>query len=738
MALHQPLLQPLQDLAASYPPDRQDSGPILTPELTDKLSSIWDSYSNSPELPDGLAKNPDIVRSVLELIGRESVVLAVINGQLPEPSEDASEEDKDVFQVALQDRLDMILTLYEVAFIANQESPSLEPGALFIPLLEELVELLSITTWRRLWSYIETRSKRYTKGMLPSRGKSLPLLRTINAFLRFLPRTPSDLVFRGRIHQFASSVFSVADKSAINMRGDYGEVKTVWEEEEAPSEDIKVDEEVKEETEEKGDVDMEDAEEKQPLTPAAPPEADFYSTLWSLQQYFAHPPSLDGPPVGSPPQTPFQTFRQKSGLVLPRLFEETQKEKELSGKDETVGKKRKREDGGFFHPRYLTGKRLFSYELLDPSFRRQILVQYLILFQFLLNLTPAHAGKQAFTGGMPRSFVLEKADEEWVTAKIKEIRGEMKKMSGGAGFEDTIFSIIRQEAHYASWKNDGCPESAFEIPPLDASSSAKSASEDWSRGLNAPYPYSFKVGSRSLSMLWNNGFKSIDQLKGKAPATTVEGLDELIRKMEEDEEDDKAMGQVDPEQLAANKERKTTANWRALRLASQTSLKHFPALKHQRSIHLLLETIKQSQEPKAQAPKDGEGEVKVGESEEKEGEEEQKEIEGQETVGDEKEGEAEGEEAKDEEVKDEEGPKDEDKADEGQAPAEPPVEKEEVGEDKPEEMRETTVDSAVTTAGGEEQTTAQIEEPEAQGEEQGYLDAKEESLQTGDVVMDQA
>jgi THO complex subunit 1 len=67
--------------------------------------------------------------------------------------------------------------------------------------------------------------------MPASKGKALPLLRTINAFLRFLPRTPADLIFRGRVHQFASSVISVADKSAINMRGDYNDVKTTWEEE---------------------------------------------------------------------------------------------------------------------------------------------------------------------------------------------------------------------------------------------------------------------------------------------------------------------------------------------------------------------------------------------------------------------------------------------------------------------------------------------------------------------------
>ncbi|WVQ77756.1 hypothetical protein IAR50_007446 [Cryptococcus sp. DSM 104548] len=742
MAVHQPLVQPLSDLAASYLPNRQDPGPISTAELTDKLSSIWESFSNSPELPDGLAKNPDVVRGVLELIGREFVVLAVINGQLPEPSEDASEEDKDTFQVALQDRLDIVLTLYEVAFTANQEIPSLEPGALFIPLMEELVELLSIATWRRLWSYIESRSERYTKGMLPSRGKSLPLLRTINAFLRFLPRTPSDLVFRGRIHQFASSVFSVADKSAINMRGDYGEVKTVWEEDEAAQEEIKVDEEVKEEetqekgAEEKGDVVMDDAENKeatpQPLTPIAPPEPDFYSTLWSLQQYFAHPPSLDGPPVGSPPQTPFQTFRHKSNIVLPKLFEETQKDKDLSGKDEPVGKKRKRGDGGFFHPRYLTGKRLFSYELLDPSFRLQVLVQYCVLFQFLLNLTPAHAGKQAFTGGMPRSFVLEKNDEQWVKDKIGAIREEMKRMPDGADFEDTVFTIMRQEAHYASWKNDGCPEGAFEIPPLDPSASAKSASEAWSRRLNAPYPYSFKVGSRSLSMLWNNGFKSIDQLKGKSPATTVEGLDEQIRKLEEDEEDDKAMGQVDPEKLAANKESKTTANWRALRLASQTSLKHFPALKQNRSIHLLLETIKQSQEPKIQPPKDGEGEKNEGK--EKKGVDD----EGQEAGGVNNEGEAKGEEEGGEEHEDSKELKGEVVPENGgEVKADPLVGEKEAGEDKPEDPQK-TVEPAVPAAQEEKQAEDQTEESEAQGEDQTGLDVKDEIPQNGDVEMGQA
>ena len=92
--------------------------------------------------------------------------------------------------------------------------------------------------------------------MPPSRGKALPLLRTINAFLRFLPRTPEDLVFRGRVHQFASSVIGIADKSAINMRGEYAKLQTTWEAEEVKAEGETG--EAKKEDED-GDVEMEDS-----------------------------------------------------------------------------------------------------------------------------------------------------------------------------------------------------------------------------------------------------------------------------------------------------------------------------------------------------------------------------------------------------------------------------------------------------------------------------------------------
>lgn len=195
----------------------------------------------------------------------------------------------------------------------------------------------------------------FVQDMPASRGKALPLLRTINAFLRFLPRTPADLVFRGRVHQFASSVISVADKSAINMRGDYNDIKTTWDEDEIPAGGHQPEPNAAEGAD--ADVKMDETQDE-----AAP---DFYSTLWSLQQYFASPPTLDGPPTGEPPVTPFQRFRIQTDFVLPKLFEQTVREKDLMGKEtDVVGQKRKRGgDEGFFHPRYLTGRRLLEHEV---------------------------------------------------------------------------------------------------------------------------------------------------------------------------------------------------------------------------------------------------------------------------------------------------------------------------------------------------------------------------------------
>lgn len=75
--------------------------------------------------------------------------------------------------------------------------------------------------------------------------------------------------------------------------------------------------------------------------------------------------------------------------------------------------------------------------------------------------------------------------------------------------------------------------------------------------------------------------------------STYESLDQTLQRIEADEEDDKAMGkEISPEQAAADSKNKTKLNWRALRHASHTQLRHFAVLVEKRDIHILTKAIR--------------------------------------------------------------------------------------------------------------------------------------------------
>ncbi|KAL1412514.1 hypothetical protein Q8F55_000260 [Vanrija albida] len=536
--------------------------PLDEEQLRAQVEAVWTAAGGGESSSGG--RRLDVVKSTLDLVGRDVAERPVVDGRLVEPAENESDDAKRAFQTALQDRLDIALTLYEVAYAALA-APALEPGAVFIPLLEDFVELLSVATWRQLFGYLETRSKRFSKNMPSSRGKALPLLRTINAFLRFLSHTPEDLMLRGRVQLFAAAVIPIADKSAINMRGEYSAIQTTWEEGDAQGDA-------------QGDVEMAEGEPADSAEEKPQPQPDFYSTLWSLQTYFAYPPSLDGPAVGEPAQTPFEQFRTKSDFVLSRLYEQTKRERVLLGKDpEAAALRAPAATSGTsaddFYPRYLTAKSLLEYEIADQSFRRQVLVQYFILFQFLLNLSPGSANKQQFTGGMPKTFVVDGDNLVWIKKTVSFIRDELKRMSAdGYEFDKTVVMLMDRERRYAQWKNDGCPDTEWEIKAVEAKE-AEGAALKWKRHVGPMRPWFHRLGTPALTRVWDEGFKSMDDFRETArknPRPSVFELEEELSRIEMDEEDDKAMGNEIP---AENAEKKQTIKWMAFRQAR----KQYPA-----------------------------------------------------------------------------------------------------------------------------------------------------------------
>ena len=235
--------------------------------------------------------------------------------------------------------------------------------------------------------------------MVPAKGKSLVLLRTLNDLLRRLSKTGKNTMFCGRILIFLSSVFSLGERSGVNLRGDYG---PQWEgvsrakgvapegpKAEVNSNDIKVDEPEKvpetkdmqattseEQTKSVSSDKSEEVKKDGMIFPTCPRmvffyidvfSQEFYHTFWSLQLPFSRPPLFAH-------GISFESFKDSVNAVLPVVSEATKKERAMMGsKVVTANLKRKREpspleagdDAGrdYFFAKFLTSPELLELEV---------------------------------------------------------------------------------------------------------------------------------------------------------------------------------------------------------------------------------------------------------------------------------------------------------------------------------------------------------------------------------------
>ncbi|XP_043694477.1 uncharacterized protein LOC122645210 [Telopea speciosissima] len=97
---------------------------------------------------------------------------------------------------------------------------------------------------------------------------------------------------------------------------------------------------------------------------------NFYKTFWSLQEHFFNP----GPTTLGP--TKWQKFASNLMVVLDTF--EAQPLNDDDGNANNI-----EEEAATFSIKYLTSSKLMGLELKDPGFRRHILVQCLILFDYL-------------------------------------------------------------------------------------------------------------------------------------------------------------------------------------------------------------------------------------------------------------------------------------------------------------------------------------------------------------------
>ena len=100
-------------------------------------------------------------------------------------------------------------------------------------------------------------------------------------------------------------------------------------------------------------------------------------------------------------------------------------------------------------------ERPFLSQLADPSFRRQILVQILILFQYLLGFSPS---ERLRTEKLPvtnmsayPAYVLPGEVETWVRELRSRTLDELDAMEGGRRFRKAVQLVLQRDQNWVGF-----------------------------------------------------------------------------------------------------------------------------------------------------------------------------------------------------------------------------------------------------------------------------------------------
>ncbi|KAI1909285.1 hypothetical protein LOZ12_005332 [Ophidiomyces ophidiicola] len=503
-----------------------------------------------------------------------------------------------------------------------------EPGLIFW-LIEELLDSQTIDGCRKVFDYLESRRERNTAKHFQQ--KSLIILRSCNELLRRLSRA-EDTVFCGRVFIFLFQSFPLGDKSSVNLRGEYhtenvttfDQLPTVTSDEDVMEVDAhgpEVSKKLRDTENQATEVHSNPALAATVTSPDEDTPVDMdslYPVFWGLQANFSAPTHLFE--TGN-----FASFRnglEATVSSFQRVSIELEKRGMTKGSEESSrrGSKRKRaenvtEAASSFNPKYLTSRDLFELEANDIAFRRHILVQSLIILDFLISLTPK--AKAKLTGATNKSvlygYVLSDEDvsrfsslvfghlltptkARWATKMKSTISTYLQQGIDGKFYYRMVDTVLTRDKNWVRWKADGCP--SIERPSIqaqeyiDAQSTAVKLSSN--KRLRAT-----PLGSLNLQFLSPNADQDgLDRLKATERFTNPEA-ESYVRGIADDDFNlDMAQNDEDKEEAARSKASKS---WRVLRLSSRSKLNLFDKIEDGKSLGQLFENPPSPQRQPADA-----------------------------------------------------------------------------------------------------------------------------------------
>ncbi|XP_073947578.1 THO complex 1-like protein Hpr1 [Choristoneura fumiferana] len=314
-----------------------------------------------------------------------------------------------------------------------------------VVLLGDIFDALTLNKCEKLFTYVENGVNIWKEELFFVACKN-NLLRMCNDLLRRLSRS-QNTVFCGRILLFLAKFFPFSERSGLNIVSEFN-LENVTEFGGDNSNNLK----------DSLDEEMMVEEEKTKLNI----DYNLYCRFWSLQDFFRNPNTCYN-------KIQWKTFVAHSGSVLSAFSSykleaiELQKSKlnrlkVVHGDDNMQGLNKEQH----YFAKFLTNQKLLELQLSDSNFRRCVLIQFLILFQYLSSTVKFKMETQE----------LKSDQTEWVketTSLIYRLLGETPP--SGKQFAECVKHILKREEHWNTWKNDGCPEFQKPKPPVQTESS---------------------------------------------------------------------------------------------------------------------------------------------------------------------------------------------------------------------------------------------------------------------------
>jgi THO complex subunit 1 len=485
-----------------------------------------------------------------------------------------------------------------------------EKGLNFL-LIEELLDSQTIDGCRKTFDLLEPRRERMTAKYWPE--KKLVILRCCNELLRRLSRA-EDTVFCGRVSIYLFQSFPLGERSSVNLRGEFhSDNVTTFDPAVKKSEDaikpMEIDSEIahiasrahtpastapeSENLSKTGrSTPLPRSSRSEPKSAEVPPDLDaLYPKFWSLQALFSAPTRLFD-------SSSMSRFKESLTLTL-SCFKSisTSSSSTQNAPAPTTGQKRKHSaiNGNAstaipFNPKYLTNRDLFDLEIQDLAFRRHVLVQALIMLDFLLSLStssktkysdlinwvapppPIGEEKEKETDedkarkiqpnkAVLYAFTLSEVDEKWCVDTRKQITSYLQ--SQGAGNEGKLYSrtvdtVLSRDKNWMRWKAESCPLISRHPVPASTYLSAQTTLVEITERANRPLIQ--PPGVNDFSFL--NQTPSIDSLKHPARRYHTPTIQEYHKQVQMDELD---LDFATEEEKKEIQERIAGRVWRALR-----------------------------------------------------------------------------------------------------------------------------------------------------------------------------